>query len=102
MAYSLYDAAVTPCAQQLGALALLAVPVALVYLAFKSAREMHDGTRQLLESLADTVDLRDPYTGGHSRRVADLTVYVRQHHGERDLARQGRLSLDSTGGWQWW
>jgi hypothetical protein len=60
--------------QQIGALALLAVPVALVYLAFKSAREMHDGTRQLLESLADTVDLRDPYTGGHSRRVADLTA----------------------------
>ncbi|HET7081467.1 MAG TPA: hypothetical protein VFM49_28895, partial [Chloroflexia bacterium] len=44
--------------QQIGALALLAVPVALVYLAFKSAKEMHDGTRQLLESLADTVDLR--------------------------------------------
>jgi hypothetical protein len=60
--------------QQIWALALLAVPVALVYLAFKSAREMHDGTRQLLESLADTVDLRDPYTGGHSRRVTDLTA----------------------------
>jgi alkylation response protein AidB-like acyl-CoA dehydrogenase len=45
-----------------------------------------------------------PLTGEeeHARRVADLTVYVRQHHGERDLARQGRLSLDSTGGWQWW
>ncbi|WP_246136066.1 acyl-CoA dehydrogenase [Knoellia locipacati] len=25
----------------------------------------------------------------HARRVADLTVYVRQHHGERDLARIG-------------
>jgi alkylation response protein AidB-like acyl-CoA dehydrogenase len=45
-----------------------------------------------------------PLTGEeeHARRVADLTVYVRQHHGERDLARQGQLSLDSTGGWQWW
>ena len=32
-----------------------------------------------------------PLTGGeeHARRVADLTAYVRQHHGERDLARQG-------------
>lgn len=27
----------------------------------------------------------------HARRVADLTVYVRQHHGDRDLARTGTL-----------
>lgn len=27
----------------------------------------------------------------HARAVADLTVYVRQHHGERDLARLGSL-----------
>ena len=27
----------------------------------------------------------------HSRRVADLTVYLRQHHGERDLAEIGAL-----------
>jgi HD-GYP domain-containing protein (c-di-GMP phosphodiesterase class II) len=60
--------------QQVWALALLALPTALVYLAFKRAKEMHDGTRDLLESMADTVDLRDPYTGGHSRRVTDLTI----------------------------
>lgn len=29
----------------------------------------------------------------HARRVADLTVYVRQHHGDRDLARTGSLLL---------
>ena len=29
----------------------------------------------------------------HARRVADLTVYVRQHHAERDLARLGSLLL---------
>lgn len=27
---------------------------------------------------------------GHARRVADLAVYIRQHHGERDLAELGR------------
>ncbi|WP_202879206.1 acyl-CoA dehydrogenase [Nocardioides cynanchi] len=45
-----------------------------------------------------------PLTGEeeHARRVADLTVYVRQHHAERDLARLGQLSLDGPGGWQWW
>ena len=56
---------------QVGALGLLAIPAVLVYLVFK--KEMDDETIQLLESMADTVDLRDPYTGGHSRRVAELT-----------------------------
>jgi putative nucleotidyltransferase with HDIG domain len=48
---------------------------ALVYHACKHAKEMHDATRDLLISMADTVDLRDPYTGGHSRRV---TAYCAQ------------------------
>jgi putative nucleotidyltransferase with HDIG domain len=52
--------------------ALLVPPVVFVYLASKDAKEMHVTTRRLLESIADTVDLRDPYTGGHSRRVAEL------------------------------
>lgn len=29
----------------------------------------------------------------HARRVADLQLYLRQHHAERDLARQGELVL---------
>jgi alkylation response protein AidB-like acyl-CoA dehydrogenase len=29
----------------------------------------------------------------HARRVADLELYVRQHHGERDLARLGSILL---------
>ncbi|HVT67291.1 MAG TPA: acyl-CoA dehydrogenase family protein [Trebonia sp.] len=33
----------------------------------------------------------------HSRAVADLTVYLRQHHGERDLARLGDLVASSAG-----
>ena len=55
-------------------LALLVVPCALVYVAFKTMKEMHEGTRQLLENMADTVDLRDPYTGGHSRRVTEYSA----------------------------
>lgn len=44
-----------------------------------------------------------PLTGdeAHARRVADLTVYLRQHHAERDLARQGAMVLDSKEGWTW-
>jgi hypothetical protein len=29
------------------------------------------------------------HDAGHAARVADLTVYLRQHHGERDLAALG-------------
>lgn len=34
----------------------------------------------------------------HSRRVADLTVYLRQHHAERDLAQLGALVADQDTG----
>ena len=29
----------------------------------------------------------------HARRVADLELYLRQHHAERDLARLGRAAM---------
>ena len=40
----------------------------------------------------------------HARRVADLTVYVRQQHAERDDAALGAAVLDDLpeGGWRWW
>jgi len=35
----------------------------------------------------------------HSRRVADLTVYIRQHHAERNLAELGKLVADGGASW---
>jgi hypothetical protein len=35
----------------------------------------------------------------HSRAVADLTVYLRQHHAERDLARLGELIAEQGTDW---
>jgi len=35
----------------------------------------------------------------HSRAVADLTVYLRQHHAERDLARLGELVAERGARW---
>ncbi|MCW2906536.1 MAG: acyl-CoA dehydrogenase [Actinomycetia bacterium] len=35
----------------------------------------------------------------HARRVADLTVYLRQHHAERDLAQLGALVAERGSGW---
>lgn len=49
--------------------------------------------------------------GEHARRVADLTVYLRQHHAERDQARLGSTVLEAAMGaatdrsseaWRWW
>ncbi len=57
-------------------LLLLVLPTALVYFAVKSAKEMRNSTRLMMEHMADVVDLRDPYTGGHSRRVAALTERI--------------------------
>ena len=54
------------------AVVLLILPAAYIQIATKRSKEMHDGTQQMLESMADTVDLRDTYTGGHSRRVTDF------------------------------
>ena len=62
-------------------LALLVLPVALVYLAFKSAKEMRESTREIVENMADAVDLRDPYTGGHSRRVTEYTAGILREMG---------------------
>jgi len=31
--------------------------------------------------------------------VADLTVYLRQHHAERDLAELGRLAAENGTSW---
>ena len=64
--------------------------------------------RQVVADSADEILTRvghalgpAPLTGdeAHARRVADLTVYLRQHHAERDLARQGSMVLDHESRW---
>ncbi|MEV0621962.1 acyl-CoA dehydrogenase [Nonomuraea sp. NPDC050404] len=39
------------------------------------------------------------HDGPHGRRVADLTVYLRQHHAERDLAALGSLVAEQGTRW---
>jgi hypothetical protein len=39
------------------------------------------------------------HDGAHARQVADLTVYLRQHHAEKDLEQLGRLLAKKGGGW---
>jgi alkylation response protein AidB-like acyl-CoA dehydrogenase len=39
------------------------------------------------------------HDAGHARRAADLMVYLRQHHAERDLEELGRLVARDGSGW---
>lgn len=54
------------------ALILLVPPAGLVYVAFKRAKDISAQTRDMLVDMADSVDLRDAYSRGHSQRVAEL------------------------------
>jgi HD-GYP domain-containing protein (c-di-GMP phosphodiesterase class II) len=74
--YLLGVLAVLAAMQQAWSLVLWVLPLCISYRSFKYAKQMHDGTSKLLESLADAVDLRDAYTGGHSRRVTELSRHI--------------------------
>lgn len=50
------------------------VPVAVVLLTLRETARMREQTRNAIHQLADLVDLRDPYTHGHSQRVAALAA----------------------------
>jgi len=56
----------------LWSLILLVVPILITYVAFKNIKETRYETVQVLNDMADTVDLRDTCTGGHSEQVAGL------------------------------
>jgi len=65
--------------QDMWILPLVGIPAAITYLAFKRNKELQQNTKQLLEEFADSVDLRDVYTGGHSRRVAESVRKILNH-----------------------
>lgn len=56
-------------------------------------RSITAGQVESILSIADRALGPAPLTADeqHARRVADLRIYLRQHHGERDFARLGRL-----------
>ncbi|MFL5759826.1 MAG: HD-GYP domain-containing protein [Thermomicrobiales bacterium] len=65
------------CAAQLGyasplLIPALAVPAILVHRAVMSSVDLRQNVRHALEALAEIVEVRDPYTAGHSHRVAQV------------------------------
>jgi putative nucleotidyltransferase with HDIG domain len=54
------------------ALVLFAVPMVAMLVTLRDSARVREQTRAAILELADLIDLRDPYTHGHSQRVASL------------------------------
>jgi alkylation response protein AidB-like acyl-CoA dehydrogenase len=78
-------------------------PAEAVLVAQRARQVVADSAEEVLQRVGHALGPA-PLTGDedHARRVADLTVYLRQHHAERDLARQGEQVLGDASGWRWW
>jgi HD-GYP domain-containing protein (c-di-GMP phosphodiesterase class II) len=79
--------------EEIWSLILLVVPISITYVAFKNIKETHHETVRILQDMADTVDLRDVYTGGHSKRVADL---VRQTLVQMNVAGPEAMLIETS------
>ncbi|MBI2324896.1 MAG: HD-GYP domain-containing protein [Chloroflexi bacterium] len=65
--------------RQTWSLALFLVPMALILLALREATRLRQHTKDAIIELADLIDQRDPYTYGHSQRVAEHATRVARH-----------------------
>ena len=62
--------------EEIWSLPLLAIPLVIAYFGFKDIKEVNHETLKIVEDMADIVDLRDIYTGGHSRRVSEFVHQI--------------------------
>jgi HD-GYP domain-containing protein (c-di-GMP phosphodiesterase class II) len=66
-----------------GSIGILAVviPIAFVRKTYTMYRGLEATSRELLEVMVKAIEARDPYTSGHSERVAKLSRLIAQEHG---------------------
>ncbi len=58
-------------------------PLVLVHLSFRSYVRIREQARRTFEKVAELLDKRDPYTGRHSREVAELSAALARRLGLR-------------------
>jgi HD-GYP domain-containing protein (c-di-GMP phosphodiesterase class II) len=70
-----------------GSIAILAVvlPIAFVRKTYGMYRGLEATSQELLEVMVKAIEARDPYTSGHSERVAMLSRVIAQEHGGLSL-----------------
>jgi HD-GYP domain-containing protein (c-di-GMP phosphodiesterase class II) len=88
-------------------LPFLALPALLVHQSVRQTVQLRTDTHEALASLVEVMELRDPYTAGHSRRVASLSRTLASRLGvleeEADVIEQagrvhdiGKAGIDSA------
>jgi putative nucleotidyltransferase with HDIG domain len=77
--YALGGLAAVTAGQQPLALALFAIPMAITLLTMRDSARVRADVRTAILELADLIDLRDPYTHGHSQRVSELAERLARH-----------------------
>ncbi len=59
----------------------LVIPAVLVHLAVRESVQLTENVHEALAAMVDIVELRDPYTAGHSRRVAQTARLIARELG---------------------
>lgn len=75
------------------ALLLFSLPMVITYVSFRNSIVVRQQAKVVLETLADIIDRRDPYTAEHSRRVAEYATAITQQMG---LSQRECLLVQST------
>lgn len=73
------------------AVLLMIVPLVLVHRSYTDQVALHEQTKDMIKSLADIIDNRDPYTFAHSRRVAQYSKQIAEH---MDLSAEEREAIE--------
>ena len=60
------------------------VPLALIRYVYLSKYQLENANRDLLRALVKAIEIRDPYTSGHSLRVQRFAELIGQHLGLRE------------------
>ncbi len=63
----------------LGGLALSMLPLLFIRAAYLNTRRLEEANRNLLSALVKAIETRDPYTSGHSLRVAKLARLIAEN-----------------------